>query len=174
MFLLRIYFWNVNKSGNCRFVYTYLMEINFCGDLCSPMQILPYNVWIYFRGWWNFNNFSWTYFCGCHQSEERQSFAKFAFPANRNLRNARWKLYLSGKICHFIKFIFNRNSTAASDEVFLEENNETSGDNLTVATAGSPPKKPKSSSEVRITCVPSCFDNSRTFILYDTKQSSQS
>ena len=34
-------------------------------DLFPRMQILPYFASIYFCGWWNFNNFTLTYFCGC-------------------------------------------------------------------------------------------------------------
>ena len=40
MFLLKIYFANVNKStGNCGFVYIYHKDINFREDLFSWMQI---------------------------------------------------------------------------------------------------------------------------------------
>ena len=58
-------------------------------------------------------------FAVASKAGEKQCFAKFAVPINLNLGNAWWKLYLSGKICHFIKFIF-------SDKASLKVTNHTS------------------------------------------------
>ena len=69
MFLNRSVFWRIiTASCSCNIVFikkecianflnSYLKELNFRMDLFSHKQILPHFAWIYFRGWWNCNNF---------------------------------------------------------------------------------------------------------------------
>ena len=37
-------------------------EIKYRGNLFSRIQELEYFAWIYFHGWWNFNNPAWIFY----------------------------------------------------------------------------------------------------------------
>ena len=55
-------------------------EIKYRGNLFSRIQELEYFAWIYFHGWWNFNNPAWIFlrYCKmCHMDilRKEQTFA---------------------------------------------------------------------------------------------------